>query len=486
MPQTKSPRSLFGELLDWMLAPLLVIWPVGVLLTWGVAQDLARRPYDRELGAAAQGLADQVQMRRDAQQALSLSAESLSLMRIEDEDQVLFQVLGPRGELLAGDPRLALPEGVAPYSGPPLLRNEQLQGEALRVATLWRRASTDRPGWITIQVAETTGKRQRMASAIVKGVLLPQFVLLPLAALLGWLALVQGLRPLKALSERIRHREADDLSPIPEREAPEEILPLVRATNELLARREQAAQLQQQFLANAAHQLKTPLAGLRTQAELAGRALRSGQASAAELAQSFAQIANGSQRAAHMVNQLLALARADASAPLALEPVDLVDLARDVTQDFVPQALERRIDLGFDGPESPQLAVQGQRWQLVELLRNLVDNALRYTPRGGEVTVRVSEDPFGQVVVLQVEDSGPGIAPEARERVFQPFYRQLGTGVDGSGLGLTIAGQIAERHGTRIELDDARERRGPDTMPGARFTLRLPATPWPADPGREA
>lgn len=486
MPQTKSPRSLFGELLDWMLAPLLVIWPVGVLLTWGVAQDLARRPYDRELGAAAQGLADQVQMRRDAQQALSLSAESLSLMRIEDDDQVLFQVLGPRGELLAGDPRLALPEGVAPYSGPPLLRNEQLQGEALRVATLWRRASTDRPGWITIQVAETTGKRQRMASDIVKGVLLPQFVLLPLAALLGWLALVQGLRPLKALSERIRHREADDLSPIPEREAPEEILPLVRATNELLARREQAAQLQQQFLANAAHQLKTPLAGLRTQAELAGRALRSGQASAAELAQSFAQIANGSQRAAHMVNQLLALARADASAPLALEPVDLVDLARDVTQDFVPQALERRIDLGFDGPESPQLAVQGQRWQLVELLRNLVDNALRYTPRGGEVTVRVSEDPFGQVVVLQVEDSGPGIAPEARERVFQPFYRQLGTGVDGSGLGLTIAGQIAERHGTRIELDDARERRGPDTMPGARFTLRLPATPWPADPGREA
>ena len=126
MPHKKSPRSLFGELLDWMLAPLLVIWPVGVLLTWGVAQDLARRPYDRELGAAAQGLADQVQLRRDAHQPLSLSAESLSLMRIEDDDQVLFQVLGPRGELLAGDARLSVPAGVAPHSGPPLLRNEQL------------------------------------------------------------------------------------------------------------------------------------------------------------------------------------------------------------------------------------------------------------------------------------------------------------------------------------------------------------------------
>jgi two-component system sensor histidine kinase TctE len=395
-------------------------------------------------------------------------------MRIQEGDEVYFQVLGPNGELLAGDASLPVPSSVAPHSGAPVLRDEQLQGEALRLATVWRRVSTERPGWITVQVAETLGKRQRMASDIVKSVLLPQFVLLPLAALLGWLALVQGLKPLKALSERIRLRTADDLSPIAERDTPEEILPLVRATNELLARREQAAQLQHQFLANAAHQLKTPLAGLRTQAELAGRALRSGQANPIELEQSFAQIAKGSQRAAHLVNQLLALAKAEAGAPVAQEPIDLAELARDVTQDFVPHALERRIDLGFEGPETCQLHVQGQRWQLVELLRNLVDNALRYTPRGGEVTVRVREDPFGKVVALQVEDSGPGIAPEARERVFQPFYRQLGTGVDGSGLGLTIAGQIAERHGSRIELEDARDRRTSSSQPGARFTLRLP------------
>lgn len=477
MPEAPSSRSLFGELLDWMLAPLLVIWPVGVLLTWGVAQDLARQPYDRELGAAAQGLAEQVERRRDAQQALVLSVESVALMRIDDDDVVLFQVLGPRGELLAGDPRLPVPTGMTPHSGPPILRNEQWAGDTMRVATLWRRAGTDRPGWITVQVAESMGKRERMASDIVKGVLLPQFVLLPLAALLAWLALAQGLKPLKALSARIRARDADDLSPIAERDTPEEILPLVQATNDLLARREQAAQLQQQFLANAAHQLKTPLAGLRTQAELAGRALRTGTASPAELAQSFAQIAAGSQRAAHMVNQLLALARAEASAPMAMEPIDLAALARDVTQDFVPQALERHIDFGFDGPDSSVLQVSGQRWQLVELLRNLVDNALRYTPPGGEVTVRVREDPYGQVVLLQVDDSGPGIAPDARERIFQPFYRELGTGVEGSGLGLTIAGQIAERHGSRIEVDDARERRGPDPHPGARFTLRLPALP---------
>jgi two-component system sensor histidine kinase TctE len=145
----------------------------------------------------------------------------------------------------------------------------------------------------------------------------------------------------------------------------------------------------------------------------------------------------------------------------------------------VPRALAKRIDLGFDGPESCELSILGQPWLLIELIRNLVDNALNYTPSGGVVTVRVSEDRFGRVIVLQVEDNGPGIAPSARERVFQPFYRQLGTGVDGSGLGLTIAGQIAQRHGTRIELEDAHERRGNDP-PGARFTLRLPALPVPA------
>jgi two-component system sensor histidine kinase TctE len=160
------------------------------------------------------------------------------------------------------------------------------------------------------------------------------------------------------------------------------------------------------------------------------------------------------------------------------EAVDLAQLARDVTQDFVPQALAKRIDLGYDGPTQGRLRVAGEPWQLGELLRNLIDNALRYTPSGGEVTVRVSEDPFGEVVVLEVEDNGPGIAPDARERVFQPFYRQLGTGVDGSGLGLTIAGQIAARHGSRIELEDARPRRG-DSLPGARFTLRLRAAPPP-------
>jgi len=468
----RGPRSLFGELLDWMLAPLLVIWPVSVFLTWAVAQDIAARPFDHELGESARALAEQV-----VRQPRDVPGTALAMLRGDEGDLVYFQVLGPRGELLAGERRLPTTVRGTASAGEVRLRNDELGGEPLRVAALWVRpqaSAADNEG-LLIQVAETLGKRQRMASEIIRGVLLPQFVLLPLAAMLAWLALVRGFKPLDALQQRIRSRAAEDLSPIDEGSAPEEVVPLVRAINDLLVRREDAMQGQKQFLADAAHQLKTPLAGLRTQAELAARAVQSGQATPAEMARSLEQIALASQRAANMVNQLLSLARAEGAAEaLATEPIDLAKLAREAVQDFVPRALAKRIDLGFDGPESCELSILGQPWLLIELIRNLVDNALNYTPSGGVVTVRVSEDRFGRVIVLQVEDNGPGIAPSARERVFQPFYRQLGTGVDGSGLGLTIAGQIAQRHGTRIELEDAHERRGNDP-PGARFTLRFSA-----------
>jgi two-component system sensor histidine kinase TctE len=316
----RGPRSLFGELLDWMLAPLLVIWPVSVFLTWAVAQDIAARPFDHELGESARALAEQV-----VRQPRDVPGTALAMLRGDEGDLVYFQVLGPRGELLAGERRLPTTVRGTASAGEVRLRNDELGGEPLRVAALWVRpqaSAADNEG-LLIQVAETLGKRQRMASEIIRGVLLPQFVLLPLAAMLAWLALVRGFKPLDALQQRIRSRAAEDLSPIDEGSAPEEVVPLVRAINDLLVRREDAMQGQKQFLADAAHQLKTPLAGLRTQAELAARAVQSGQATPAEMARSLEQIALASQRAANMVNQLLSLARAEGAAEaLATEPID--------------------------------------------------------------------------------------------------------------------------------------------------------------------
>jgi two-component system sensor histidine kinase TctE len=486
--------SLFGEILDWMLAPLLLIWPISVALTWLVAQGIASRPYDRELGETARGLGLQIaaaEAPTKGRDRYALAPEAAALLRADASDTVYYQVLGLRGELLSGDVNLHAPQVDADAEAPVVpwelhFRDDEVGADAVRVAYLWvvpeGQDGVHRP--LLVQVAETLGKRARLTNEIIKGVILPQFVILPLAVLLVWLALARGIAPLNELQRRIRSRESSDLSPIDEQRVPDEVAPLVQAINDLLARLDLSMSRQKHFLADAAHQLKTPLAGLRTQAELILREIEAGRASPNELKRSLAQIAGASERAAHMVNQLLSMARAeDAAHAMRREPVDLAGIAIDTVRDFVPRALERRIDLGYDGvvPEGSRLRVQGQPVLIGELIRNLVDNALLYTPAGGVVTVRVVEDPFGQVVVLQVEDTGPGIAPADRDKVFEPFYRALGSGVEGSGLGLTIVREIVQHHEAELTLDDMRVRRAaggesPDGQgPGARFTVRFPA-----------
>jgi signal transduction histidine kinase len=294
-------------------------------------------------------------------------------------------------------------------------------------------------------------------------VILPQFIILPLALLLVWLALTRGIRPLAKLQQRIRRRDSTDLSPIDARDVPDEVAPLVGAINELLTRLDQSIRTQKQFLADAAHQLKTPLAGLRMQAELAGREIDTGASDAASLKRSLRQIAASSQRAAHMVNQLLAMARAeDREQALRKQQLNLASIVKDTVRDFVPKAMDQRIDLGYEGPDDDAgVRLQGQPVLVREMVRNLVDNALQYTPGGGTVTARVVADPFGQVVVLQVEDNGPGIAEAEREAVFQPFYRPADTLIEGSGLGLAIVREVAEQHGATITIDDALPPRWP-------------------------
>jgi two-component system sensor histidine kinase TctE len=492
-------RSLFGEILDWMLAPLLLLWPMSLGLTWLVAQGIANRPYDRELAEAALALARQASAQAvDAQGPgtadlrAGLERTALALLgREEDGDLAFFQVLGARGQLVAGDARLALPADGDPLSAPASrpdangvrFRDEVLGDEPVRVA--WLALPGDGEGEALVQVAETLGKRSRLATEIIKGVLLPQFVILPVAVLLVWLALARGIRPLAEVQQRIRRRDSTDLSPIETGGVPDEVAPLVDAINDLLQRLDHTIAAQRHFLADAAHQLKTPLAGLRMQAELTARDIAAGRGDAETMTHSLNQIAVSTQRAAHMVDQLLAMARADATAGQLLQhrPVNLAAVVRPVVRDFVAKAMDRHIDLGYEGPDDDAppagLTLLGEPVLLGELVRNLVDNALQYTPAGGAVTARVLPDPFGQVVVLQVEDTGPGIPPAERDAVFRPFYRALGTQADGSGLGLAIVLEVAQRHGATITLADARPRHaGPAApLPGALFTVRFALAP---------
>ena len=251
------------------------------------------------------------------------------------------------------------------------------------------------------------------------------------------------------------------------------------SVNDLLRRLHESMATQKRFLADAAHQLKTPLAGLRMQADLAQREGTSTE----ELKRSLLQIGRSSIRATHTVNQLLALARAEGSGTaLARQPVDLARLVIEVVRDSVPHALEKHVDLGYEGaePGAPGVWMDGNPTLLKELARNLLDNAINYTPSRpeapGVITARVLADTFGHVLLLQVEDSGPGVPAGERELVFRPFYRVLGNEADGSGLGLPIVLEIARQHGATVQLEDARPGHVP---PGARFSVRFQAHPPP-------
>ena len=471
----REQRSLFGEILDWMLTPLLLLWPISLALTWLVAQGLANKPFDRALVHNVHALAQQVKLGPDKTVEFNLPQPASELLRADETDLVYYQVRGARNEHLSGERDLPLPRPNEPKgsSYEVHIRDDEMRGLEVRVAYTWIRLDAEGKRPALVQVAETREKRSVLAAEIIKGVMLPQFALLPLAVLLVWLALVRGIKPLSQLEERIRARKSDDLSPLDDKAVPMEVAPLVVSVNDLLERLKDSIVTQKRFLADAAHQLKTPLAGLRMQADLAQRS----GSSEDDLKKSLQQIGRASVQATHTVNQLLSLARAEGGGHhLPQQRCDMAALSTEVLQDCLPRAMDKGIDLGYEGvePGAKGGQLQGNLTLLKEMLRNLVENAIHYTPstpeRQGVITVRVLVDPYSKVLVLQVEDNGPGIAPQERELVFQPFFRALGTNVDGSGLGLPIVKEIAQQHGATVSIDAVSSSAA---MPGACFSVRF-------------
>ena len=454
-----------------MLTPLLLLWPISLALTWLVAQGIANKPFDRALEYNVQALAQLINV-QNHEVHFNLPQPASELLRADDSDMVYYQVMGTQGEFLSGEQSLPLPpEESHANIGVVKLRDDEFRGTDVRIAHIWVRVPLNNAEPALIQVAETREKRSILATEIIKGVMLPQFIILPLAVLLVWLALVRGIKPLSQLEKRIRARRPDDLSPLDEHAVPIEVAPLVLSVNDLLNRLKDSIATQKRFLADAAHQLKTPLAGLRMQADLAQRE----GTNTAELKLSLQQIGRSSIRATHTVNQLLALARAEnGAAVLAHHSCNLASIVQEVVRDSYPKALERHIDLGYEGAEinSPGVVLQGNANLLKELVRNLVDNALHYTPSPAEnpgmVTARVWAHPKSKQLVLEIEDSGPGVPEAERALVFQPFYRALGTEADGSGLGLPIVIEIANQHKATVTLADAKPGMNP---PGCLFSV---------------
>ena len=472
-PDENIQHSLFGEILDWMLAPLLLLWPMSIAITYLVAKAIANQPFDHALEDSVTVLAQQVK-EVDGRVVSRLAGIARDILRADDVDNVYFQIAGPRGEYVDGDRDLPQPLDEDKYrTGTVHFRNDTMHGTAVRVAFSYVNlrplaARDEEPRAALVQVAETLVKRAQLANEIIKGVILPQFIILPIVLALVWFALARGLSPLAQLQERIRARRPDDLSPIDSRQVPEEISPLVGSLNDMLERLSQTIEMQKRFIADAAHQMKTPLAGMRMQSELALR-----QLDPDEIHRSLEQLATSSESATRLVNQLLALARAENQphAGLAYEQLDLAVLARETVQDWVQASFAHRIDLGYEQPGYP-VPIAGSALMLRELLSNLIDNALRYTPAGGSVTVRVRSD-AGQAI-LEVEDTGPGIAPAERAHVFERFYRILGSGAPGSGLGLAIVREIAQQHGAEVDVF-GNPRSQVAKLPGSLFRLTFPA-----------
>jgi two-component system sensor histidine kinase TctE len=482
-------HSLFGEILDWMLAPLLLLWPMSIAITYLVAKSIANQPFDHALEDAVTVLSQQVrEVNGVTRLTAGLPGPARDILRADDIDSVYFQILGPQGRFIDGDRDLPrpppAPEDEAPPPGTVHFRNANLHGTPIRVAHAYvnLEENSDRtPRLALVQMAETLEKRAKLANEIIKGVILPQFIILPVVLALVWFALSRGLLPLAELQERIRARPIDDLSPIAPNQVPEEITPLVRSLNDMLARLSQSIEMQKRFIADAAHQMKTPLAGMRMQSELALR-----QTDQHEIHRSLEQLAKSSEAATRLVNQLLALARAEnqPQAGTAFEALDLAEVACSAVRDWVPASFNYRIDLGVeipdevsDAPQGP-VRIHGNAVMLRELLSNLIDNALRYTPQGGSVTVRVRQEAPAEpgdapVPVLEIEDTGPGIPPAERLHVFERFYRILGSSAGGSGLGLAIVREIAQQHGAEIDIFSNPRATHPKN-PGSLFRLTFP------------
>lgn len=460
-----SQKSVFGEIVDWTLAPLLILWPISMALQYFFAFGIANNAYDRELRDSVVGVAKQLSF-DGSRIAIEERAAAAAILRADDDDLTFFQVRDARNAVIGGEGAIPLAE-FTPELAPQTVyfRDDFLPGHEVRVAYMFAQVP-DMPGAVLVQVAETIGKRGRLASEIIGDVLAAQFLIVPLALLFVWLGLTRGVAPLNELTQAIRERKPYDLSPIDESEVPEEVQPLVGSFNELMERLAASLQAQQRFVADAAHQMRTPLAGLKMQAEIAMR-----QRDPLNLQHAMRQIVASADRASHLINQLLALARADVDAPPALAPVDLDALAREATREWVSRAHEHEIDLGFEASPRPAW-IDGNPVLLRELLNNLLDNALRYSRPGGRVTVRVHAD---EKVVLEVEDAGIGIDDAERERVFERFYRVLGTETEGSGLGLPIVRGIAQLH--RAQAGLASNGSAPGTTARVSFPRVEPGAP---------
>ncbi|HUW51351.1 MAG TPA: sensor histidine kinase [Sulfuricella sp.] len=439
--------SIRLNLLKWLIAPLLIINLIGAGLIYWLAWAPAQIAFDQSLADAAWALIPRLREIRGTI-SIDLPQQAEQVLRVDHFDDIYFVVRKANGQIIAGDldfPPLIMPKKL----NDPVAYDGSARGEPIRIIALNTTIGTEP---VYIGVAETLRKRTHIRSKIIVALLLLEGVLTLMTITIAWLAVTKGLFPLKKMQADLNSRSHDDLSPVNEDHIPLELRPVANAINTLLNKVQEGATAQQIFLANMAHQLRTPLAGLKVQLEW----LQQRYASEHETAHSANLMMSSTERMIRQTNQLLTLARAEPSQfeKARLSMVDLNKLVEESIQHFVEEADKKSIDLGFNLRSTKVL---GDRFLLRDMIDNLIDNAIRYSPQKSTVTVSCFQN--ANYGILSVEDSGPGIAASERDLIFNRFYR-LNDKVAGSGLGLAIVRDIVRDHGAEIVLTSGAQGKG--------------------------
>jgi two-component system sensor histidine kinase QseC len=427
-----SMKSLRLRLVMLLSIGLGVAWLVAAWFTHLESREEINRIFDAQLAESAQVLLGTT--RHEIHERIEHGEAEIQASH-EYEQKQAFQIWDEHDLLLRSSTA-----PTTPMTNKNGYSQAVINGQAWRVLTRW-----DNNHEFMIQIAEPMAGREWLARHVTLKMLMPSLAAVPVLALLIWFGIGAGLRPLTHLKHEVTQRAANQLEPLVMTDVPEEVAPLVKSLNDLFARLEEAFESERRFTADAAHELRTPLAALKIQAQVALRSTNAAERSAA-----LENVLHGVDRATRLVEQLLTLARVDPeTATLDYQQVDLHSLAAAIMADIEHLAHAKQIELRLDSDSA--CYVLGESTQLGLLLRNLLDNAIRYTPAGGHVSVTVRDD---DGVKLQVRDTGVGIPEAEREQVLKRFYRITGSGEEGSGLGLSIVRRIAELHGANLELSD--------------------------------
>ena len=447
----KVVNSLRQKLLRWLLVALVLLVAVGIVTDYFMALEPAREVYDQHLLKMAYNI--ERSLPADSQQwHATYPAIERALLKsdLDSYDAAHAAIYDLQGRFIAGSP--SIPRLSSAADDTPQYYDAEHQGDPIRVLVMKSQVLG-----AVIYLAETTYKRNRLVHKTLLHMIVPELIFAVFSIVVLWVGVGRGLQPLAQISAQINARSETDLSPMDEGQAPVEVREIIIALNSLLSRLELSLKLQNHFLANAAHQLRTPLAGLQMQLELAS------EQPPDERAQSHERMLLSTRRIVRLANQLLALARAEGGSDAnQASTIKLSEIIESLASDWLPRAYAKSIDLGF---ELAPASITGSKWQIQEMLANLVDNALRYTPNQGKITVRCwTEDGY---VRIAIEDNGPGIPAGQREQVFERFYR-LNEAPEGCGLGLAIVQEIVRHHGGSVTIET------PKSHVGTLVMVKLP------------